>query len=156
MEKHERKFIGIIGARENTEKYLSQMDIPEDAFILDINEALENVPVMEWLEKRSREIAPREMDADTLLGTLEFAELDQVKDCMTGQLQGGQVRRLLLLKALLSNKHYMVIWNVFDGLGESDIKMVEKILIEYSTFADIILLSGNDKGLTMCNELIYC
>lgn len=148
--------IGIIGVRENTEKYLSQMNIPEDAFILDMDEALENVSVMEWLEKRSREIAPGEMDADTLLGTLEFAELDQEKDCMTGQLQGGQVRRLLLLKALLSCKHYMVIWNVFDGLDESEMKKVEKIPIEYSTFADIILVSGDDRGLSICDELVYC
>ena len=42
MEKQVHKFIGIIGVRENTEKYLSQMNIPEDAFILDMDETLEN------------------------------------------------------------------------------------------------------------------
>ena len=90
MEKQVRKLIGIIGVRENTEKYLLQMNIPEDAFILNLDETIENVPVMEWLEKVSKEIAPRNMDAAILFGMLEFAELDQEKDCMTGQLQGGR------------------------------------------------------------------
>ena len=60
------------------------------------------------------------------------------------------------MKALLSNKHYMVIWNVFVGLSEGEMKKVEKMLIEFSTFADIILVSDSDRGLSICNELVYC
>lgn len=148
--------IGIIGSRENAKQYLSQMNIAEDVFSLNIDKTLEDLSVMEWLIKRSKEIALRETDEDTLLGMLEFADLDKERDYMTGQLQGEQKRRLQLLEALLANKRNMAIWDVFDGLGEGELEKIVRMLAEFSVFSDIILLSDNDKGFSICDELIYC
>lgn len=156
MKKKDYKITGIIGARENAEKHLSQMDIPEDFFTIDAKETFRDLSLMEWLVKMSKELAPRDMDADTLLGLLEFAKLDKIKNCITGQLQEGQKRRLLLLKALLCGKHYIIMRDVFEGLDEDDLEIVTEMLIEFSTFSDIILVSGNDKGTSICDELVYC
>lgn len=155
MGKRIHKITGIIGARDNAQKYLFQMDIPEDVFSLDMDEMLENMPVMKWLEKKSREIAPGDMDTDTLLGMLEFAKLGKEKSCMTRQLQKGQKRRLLLLRALLCCRHYMILWDVFEGLGEDEMEKVVEMLVEFSTFADIVLVSGSNKGFSICDEMIY-
>lgn len=156
MEERLHKIIGIIGGRENAKQYLSQMNFAEDVFFLDMDETLEDLSVMEWLIKRSKEIAPKEMDKDTLLGMLEFADLDKERDYMTEQLRGEQKRWLQLLEALLANKRNIAIWDVFDGLGEEELEKIVGMLTEFSTFSDIMLLSDNDKGFSICDELIYC
>lgn len=150
------RIIGIVGKQEKVQEHIHRIGIPIDAFVLSADEPLEHRTVIEYLEKWSKEIGTAQYGASTLIGMLEFGGLEEKRECNADELSDGEKQKLLLLKALMSCNHYFIIWRLFRQLDKKNIEKITEMLIEFSTFSDIILACDEDTGFEICDKVIYC
>lgn len=153
----QNKVIGIVGTSNSVKQYIIT-HFPNtymDFFVLDTNEDLEKkISVLDCMRIWSEQYASHKFDDDDLAAFLHIGELDSRIDNQIAELTTGERKRLLFLKAMLVNRYRHIIQELFDSVSEEDFKILTQMIIELSTYATIILTSENDKGFSICDEVI--
>lgn len=157
MEEQRNKVIGLIGTSECVGKYITTKLSSgyADYFIINTQSMLpDNESVLECMRKWSEQYSQHKFNDDDLLTFLSIAELDDKINETVRSLSVGEQKRLHFLKALLVNRYYHIVNNLFDGANEKDIEILTKMIVELSTYANIILTSESDTGFAICDKIV--
>ena len=151
------RIIGLIGSKEKVKTYVDELkqckDVPYILFVSD-DMVPDNKSCYQYIKDFCNANNLFESE-DTLLGLLEFAEIEEHFIHTCTDLPLGIKRRLILLQAFLMPDRSCLICGLFEKVHDTDAIILNNMLTELSTRNDIILSYSICPKNSLCDDFIY-
>ena len=86
---------------------------------------------------------------------MELAGLETKENYRIEELTIGEKKLLLLITLIVDTSKQYLLQNLFQNMQVSEVKCATELLIEMSTYMDIILISPSTYGYEICDKTIY-
>jgi hypothetical protein len=94
-------------------------------------------------------------DVFSMQAMLELAGLETKENYRIEELTIGEKKLLLLITLIVDTSKQYLLQNLFQNMRVSEVKCATELLIEMSTYMDIILISPSTYGYEICDKTIY-
>ena len=94
-------------------------------------------------------------DVFSMQAMLELAGLETKENYRIEELTIGEKKLLLLITLIVDTSKQYLLQNLFQNMQVSEVKCATELLIEMSTYMDIILISPSTYGYEICDKTIY-
>ena len=94
-------------------------------------------------------------DVFSMQAMLELAGLETKENYRIEELTIGEKKLLLLITLIVDTSKQYLLQNLFQNMQVSEVKCATELLIEISTYMDIILISPSTYGYEICDKTIY-
>ncbi len=92
-------------------------------------------------------------DEDTLLGMLEFFNLD---NCNISAMSEFEKKKLKMIDAYLSGEDVLVLHNLYNNVNQTEKNELDNYLMEFSLCRTVIIIANSDENILEICDKIQC
>lgn len=93
---------------------------------------------------------------DMLVGMLSIAELDSKRNTLCNKLTSGEIRRLLLIREILTTPSLLILEDIFSDVLVEDQKIIEGMLIEANAYIAVFLTASSTENICkLVDKVVY-
>ena len=85
---------------------------------------------------------------------LELAGLEMKENCGIEELTLGEKKLLLLIKLVADTSKQYIFQSLFQDMEENEVQSAVRLIVEMSTYMNVILLSSSSEGYEICDRVI--
>ena len=85
---------------------------------------------------------------------LELAGLEMKENCQIEELTLGEKKILFLIKLVADTSKQYIFQSLFQDMKENEVQSAVRLIVEMSTYMNVILLSSSSEGYEICDRVI--
>lgn len=85
---------------------------------------------------------------------LELAGLEMKENCQIEELTLGEKKILFLIKLVADTSKQYIFQSLFQDMEENEVQSAVRLIVEMSTYMNVILLSSSSEGYEICDRVI--
>ena len=93
-------------------------------------------------------------DPFSIQAMLELAGLEMKENCQIEELTLGEKKLLLLIKLVADTSKQYIFQSLFQDMEENEVQSAVRLIVEMSTYMNVILLSSSSEGYEICDRVI--
>lgn len=93
-------------------------------------------------------------DPLSIQAMLELAGLEMKENCRIEELTLGEKKLLLLIKLVADTSEQYIFQSLFQDMEENEVQSAVRLIVEMSTYMNVILLSSSSEGYEICDRVI--
>ena len=93
-------------------------------------------------------------DPLSIQAMLELAGLEMKENCQIEELTLGEKKILFLIKLVADTSKQYIFQSLFQDMKENEVQSAVRLIVEMSTYMNVILLSSSSEGYEICDRVI--